>query len=382
MDCLCHLGLAAADRGRKCEGYYGGETMDDRPFQRQVDFLLEHASPNIQYRVRKEICGEAAGTSEMMELQEKLLTLPKVKKAFACQRENGFFGSVLHGVYFDGFDATVDLLKRNGVEITNPRMVRAKEALIQWQDYAKDHFYKAGSAMDEYGRGGFRAIWAEQLVELGADESLPQIQEQISNALNAFKSALNYSSPDDFSKKAIFKGRPCRYYIKGAAFPAANHISILEKTFFWRNAGNLEMVSKSYRHCKEIMKDYHDGNIYVNCGHFVGPFNYNWNAPREKISIRSFDAHPIDFAWFMKGLSSASERRPIFDDDNPYFLESLIEMISDENLIQNISEEQMRQFKNYSSLAPSWRKKESIVCDIYFPILLALCGRRKGAGDI
>ena len=124
------------------------------------------------------------------------------------------------------------------------------------------------------------------------------------------------------------------------------------------------------------MKDYHDGFIYINCGHFVGPFNYNWNARKEKISIHNFDKHPIDFAWFMKGLSDASKRYPIFDDGNPYFMESLIEIISDEDLINNIGEEQLRNFKNYSSLAPTWRKKESIACDIYFPILLALCRKK------
>lgn len=133
------------------------------------------------------------------------------------------------------------------------------------------------------------------------------------------------------------------------------------------------MGTKSYWHCKEIMKDYRDGFIYVNCGHFVGPFNYNWNAPKGRISIHSFDDHPIDFAWFMKELSTASISYPIFGDDNPQLAESLIEMITDENLIDNIGEEQLRHFKNYSSLAPSWRKKESIACDIYFPILVALC---------
>lgn len=254
-------------------------------------------------------------------------------------------------------------------------MVRARDALTGWQDYQKDHFYKAGNAMDEHGRGGFRAIWAEQLVELGADEGLPLIQEQISNALNAFRGALNYSCPDDFSKKTTFKGQSCRYYIKGATFPAANHINILEKTLSWRSAENLEMVNKSYWHCKEIMRDYHDGFIYINCGYFVGPFNYNWNAPKERISIRSFDDHPIDFAWFMKGLSTASKRYPIFGDSSPHFSEPLVEMISDEDLIDSIGEEQLRHFKNYSSLAPSWRKKESIACDIYFPMLLALCRR-------
>lgn len=337
-----------------------------------LEYLLKNAPPNIKYRIKKEILKEKTTAPEMLQLQSEIVVLPKVKKAFACQRENGFIGSVIHGVYFDGFDSTVDLLKRNGVVLTDPHLIKARNALVEWKDFKKDHFYKAGNAMDEHGRGGFRAIWADQLVELGADESLPKIQEQIKLALNAFHGALDYSTPDDFSKKSIFRGQPCRYYIKGATFPAANHISILEKTLSWRTEENLTMVKRSYIHCKEIMKNYHDGIIYVNCGYFVGPFNYNWNTSKTKISIRDFDAHPIDFAWFMKGLSSASVRYQVFDDENPYFVESLQEMLFDERFLEKINEEQLRMFKNYASIAPSWRKKESIICDLYFPLLLGL----------
>ena len=88
--------------------------MGDK-YQEKLDFVLANASANILYRVKKEILKESIDTPEMLELQSQILTLPKVKKAFSCQRENGFFGSVLHGVYFDGFDSTIELLKKNGV---------------------------------------------------------------------------------------------------------------------------------------------------------------------------------------------------------------------------------------------------------------------------
>ena len=96
--------------------------MGDK-YRIKLDFVLANASANILYRVKKEILKESIDTPEMLELQSKILTLPKVKKAFTCQRENGFFGSVLHGVYFDGFDSTIELLKKNGVEVTEPRMI-------------------------------------------------------------------------------------------------------------------------------------------------------------------------------------------------------------------------------------------------------------------
>lgn len=337
-----------------------------------IEFILENSSANIKYRILKEILNEPVDNDRMQKLQSEILELPKVKKAFSAQREDGFIGSVIHGGYFDGFDSTVSLLKRYGVEVSNPRMQKAKEALINWTDYERDHFYKAGNAMDEHGRGGFRAILAEQLVELDADETLPQIQQQIANALNAFHGAFNYTGVDDFSKKATLRGTPCRYYIKGATFPAANHISILEKTLSWRTDENLEMVKKSYKHCKKLMKDYSDGTIYVNCGYFIGPFNHNWNTKSCHIEIHDFDSAPIEFAWFMKGLSSASKVYPVFNDENPFLLESLRAWIDDEKFINRITDEQLRLFRKYASLQSSWRKKEQVICDLYFPILLSL----------
>lgn len=341
-------------------------------YKKLIEFLLENAGVSIKYRVKKEILSIPVDCDEMQALQAEILSLARVKKAFAAQKEDGFIGSVIHGVYFDGFDSTVHLLKRYGVEITNTNMQKAKECLINWKDYERDHFYKAGNAMDEHGRGGFRAILADVLVELGADENTPQIQEQIRNALNAFRGALNYTCVDDFSKKANMRGVPCRYYIKGATFPAANHISILEKTYSWRTAENLAMVEKSYWHCKNIMKNYNDGIIYVNCGHFVGPFNYNWNKVHREISMQDFESCPIEFAWFMRGLSTVSHSKAIFTDDNPYFTESLEKMIESGNFVEMVSDEQLRLFKKYAAIEPSWRKKESIACDLYFPILLAL----------
>ena len=341
-------------------------------FKKLIDFTFENSSANIRYRILREIYNEPADTDRMKKLQAEVLNLPKVRKAFSMQREDGFIGNVIHGVYFYGFDSTVSLLKRYGVEISDPRLQKAKECLISWTDYEQDSFYKAGNAMDEHGRGGFRAVLADLLVELEADEALPQIQGEILNALNAFRGALNYSSVDDFTKKATFRGTPCRYYIKGAAFPAENHISLLQKTLSWRTDENLEMVKESYEHCKKVMKGYNDGVIYVNCGYFVGPFNHNWSYEPRPVSMRDFDADPIEFAWFMRGLSGAAKTYPVFDEDNPFFAQSLTELIGDGSFADKVSDEQLRLFKKYSSLQSSWRKKENITADLYFPVLLAL----------
>ena len=48
--------------------------------QNTIAFLLENASPNILYRVKKEILKEEIDSPEMLLLQEQILNLPKVKK--------------------------------------------------------------------------------------------------------------------------------------------------------------------------------------------------------------------------------------------------------------------------------------------------------------
>lgn len=74
----------------------------------------------------------------------------------------------------------------------------------------------------------------------------------------------------------------------------------------------------------------------------------------------------------MRGLSAVSNRKVIFNDDNPYLKESLEKMMGTESIMEMVSDEQLRLFKKYAAIEPSWSKKESIECDLYFPILLGL----------
>ncbi len=73
----------------------------------------------------------------------------------------------------------------------------------------------------------------------------------------------------------------------------------------------------------------------------------------------------------MKSLSSASTIYPVFNDENPFLFESLMEWICDD-FVDKVSDEQLRLFKKHASLQVSWRKKKYIVSDLYFPVLLAL----------
>jgi hypothetical protein len=272
-----------------------------------INFLLEKASANIKYRVKRDILHEPADSVEMQNIQARILELPKIKKTFAGQKANGFLGDVIHGAYFSGFDSNVFYLQLNGVELSNPNMQKAKQALLNWEDNEDEYDFAGGRAMDEHGRGGVKAIIAELMLSLGCDESTPHIQEQINIALSHFKGALKHNNIDDFTKECSFKGETVRYWIKNTKFPAGNHLSLLSRTSSWRTAENLTMFEQSYKHCKNIMKDYHGGCIFINCGHLVAPFNIYWHERGEIKSIDEFLHNPIDFAWWMRGLQGSQK---------------------------------------------------------------------------
>ena len=131
------------------------------------------------------------------------------------------------------------------------------------------------------------------------------------------------------------------------------------------------MVRRSYAHCRELMRECHD-MIYVNCGHFVGPFNVNWHAVPHRVDLREFDAHPIDFAWFMKGLSTASVHYPLFEEDTAPMTETLTAWLSDDGFAQRLTDEHLRLFKKYAAIEPTWRRRESLLCDLMFPMVREL----------
>ena len=329
-----------------------------------IDFLLENASVNIKYRVMRDILHESIDSVEMQNLQERILELPKIKKTFATQKANGFLGDVVHGAYFSGFDTNVYYLKLNGVEISNPNMQKAKQALLNWKDNESEYDFHGGKAMDEHGRGGIKAIVAELMLSLECDESTPHIQEQIQIALTAFKDALNHDSIDDFTKECSFNGGKVRYYIKNTAFPAGNHLSILNRTSSWRTEENILMIEKSYAHCKNLMKDYR-GCVFINCGHLVGPFNINWHNDKNEVkTIYEFQNNPIDFAWWMRGLQSSQK--------GCHVDQALKDWIFKDDIIAEMPEVYLKKHTDLWSIEPSWRKRESKLCDLYFPALITL----------
>lgn len=64
--------------------------------QKMIDFLLSHANPSIQLRVRKEIL-QAITAQEEKALQERILNEKIICFISEKQQENGWIGLGFHG---------------------------------------------------------------------------------------------------------------------------------------------------------------------------------------------------------------------------------------------------------------------------------------------
>ena len=87
-------------------------------FQKQIDFLLEHACPSIKYLVYRDMLDTPVDEPFMMALQNEILAQSNTQKHLSAQHPDGWFGHELHGI--DGMDCHIGGLLNLGVEASHP----------------------------------------------------------------------------------------------------------------------------------------------------------------------------------------------------------------------------------------------------------------------
>ena len=340
-------------------------------FQKQIDFLLEHACPSIKYLVHRDILNVSVDEPFMVALQNEILDQSNTQKHLSAQNPDGWFGRELHGI--DGMDCHIGGLLNLGVEASHPAIQKAVTALLT-PKIASTHknWFRGGAVLDAEGRGGDRAIVANILAMTNAPEDIPVFAEQLSLAFEHLSAVLQYDSIDDFS----IRGKNERYYKPHAKFPGANHIGILAATQGWRTDDNMKTAKAAIKHAYEIMKDVDEYITFKKPsefgGGFVGPFNYNWQAlkPLTEEQIVSIINSPYNFqfAFWLGAITGVPDWVKQHNDT----YEALADML-DRNIIFNqIPERALKTFKQVSGKEPNYRKKHAAECDIIYAILRAI----------
>ena len=107
---------------------------------------------------------------------------------------------------------------------------------------------------------------------------------------------------------------------------------------------------------------------------FEGTFN---NAAAEYDAVYSKCGQHCDLCVHYIGVSE--EQRKVMEECLTKMWSIGTFWIYSDDVLSELTDEHLRLYKKYASLEPAWRKKESILCDIYFPIVLGI--KRAGMED-
>ena len=100
-----------------------------------IHYLLLHANPSIQYRVKTEVLHHEVSVEEKEALQTEILKEPIIQAIIVCQKENGWLGNGFHGPnknagLFENQEVGTKYLGEKLVYRDTPVLKRAMEAFV------------------------------------------------------------------------------------------------------------------------------------------------------------------------------------------------------------------------------------------------------------
>lgn len=247
---------------------------------KSIDFLLNHAGPVIQYRLRKEILGQISEEEERRLLGE-IYELPHFKLVQAYAKPDGYIGSgmhswdnwrgaVLHETPLQDGETAARLLSYYAIPKEYPlvtnfvKAMRDEKILEQEFSYIPPEVERYNNRFVGIHNGnclGGLLYTMQALLGYGDDyEDLIEFQQI---ALKGFERILQISSLDEILKKR--KGAEKKYklpYIESNEyFPNGYTLEMLAYTKAWRTEKNIQMLADALNHINKIMKS--DNQMHV-----------------------------------------------------------------------------------------------------------------------
>lgn len=241
--------------------------------QKMIDFLLAHANPSIQLRVKKEVL-QTITQQEEKKLQEQILNEKLIRFISDKQLENGWIGLGFHGSnknagQYDNQETATKYMGEKGLK-GSALLNKAMNAYVT-TDLTDPCYGTGGQYWNEFEipAQGQNIIRCACIARAHYDDEI-DISPQIRLSLESFQRVTLVNSIWDVSRR-VKKGRlfnknerwPCRYHLEILAFTADQ----------WKNEENTAMLAESFRRLmrtdrKEII------NTPVSCwvgNHAVGP---------------------------------------------------------------------------------------------------------------
>ena len=215
--------------------------VDKHMKDKMIAFLLENANPSIKRRVKSEVLGSLT-PEEAAQYQEQILKEPMIRRIIACQKENGWIGTSLHGS-FETQEGGTKYLAEKALDKETPVLKRAMNAFaaVPLDDWCYD---TRGTIIDEFKvtGHGHNLIRCACIARAGFDD-ITDITPQIQLSLDCFRRVLEIDSVLDITRP-IRSGKQ-RVFNDGEKWPCRYHLDILAHTGSWKNEQNIKMVADS-----------------------------------------------------------------------------------------------------------------------------------------
>lgn len=205
-----------------------------------IQAVIKGACPSIQYRLRKELLGEATNSREMVRLQAQILADPVVREVISWQQPDGWLGWNFHGAV--SCETGIRILAEKGMEPDHPVMAGALQSLEAYPDRLERGIGRPGALLDASGLGGQQMIRAATTAQAGSEDKA-FIQDQIKAALDGMEAMREVGSLE-----ALLENRKgVNILRKGIPWPSIYHLRLLAWTHAWRTQETMRTVQLGIR---------------------------------------------------------------------------------------------------------------------------------------
>ncbi len=206
---------------------------------KMISFLLKNANPSIKRRVKNEVLHNLT-PEEAARYQDQIIQEPMIRRITACQKENDWLGTSLHGGY-ETQEGGTKYLAEKALDKNTPVLRRAMEAFasVPLDDWCYD---TRGVVIDEFKvtGHGHNLIRCACIARAGFDD-LIDISPQIQLSLDCFRRVNEVDSVLDITRP--IRGGKIRVFNDGERWPCRYNLDILAHTSSWKTESNIKMVA-------------------------------------------------------------------------------------------------------------------------------------------
>lgn len=358
--------------------------------KKSIEFLLNHARPVIQYRLKKEIMGNITAQEEK-QLLHKIYELPPMQLIQKYVKPNGYIGSgmhswnnwhgtVLHETPLQDGETAARLLCYYAIPKEHPivadfiKAMRDEKILRQEFSYIPPEIERYNNRWIGINNGNcLGALLYTMQALLGYGDDFDDLIEFQQIALKGFERILQMSSLEEILKQR--KGAEKKYklpYIEADEYlPNGYTLETLAYTKAWRTKKNIQMLADALNHINRIMKPDTPINVKVKSRYYAPCFAL-------VTPIRAFDPDCIDTINYRRVLTEIAmlgvgEKVDVIKES----LKAISEATNDEGILKiNLSKPHNRHYspKNIEYPTPyvdvrleeSYKNSHGLDCDLTF----------------